>query len=510
MDIEKNNTSGKSRNYNSCDVLITDGSVVIPKLGIIRTDILIENSKIKDLRKSTCNVHGSKKINANGKYILPGAIDPHIHYGVYTPINEAAQTESRSAAIGGITTVIRMLRLSGSYKNIESQLRASKGTHYIDYSIHASILTLNQVKDIPYLRSVGINSFKIYMNLGAELKHISMDLEPGTYDTTSGEVDMTDDLISLIMMEAGKTDSTVLVHAEDPVVCSDRIRQRREIEEKEETVNKLPNDTMKVSRLKIWSDCRPPSSEAECISRAAAFANKFHSKLYFVHIGSAVAIKAILAEKRKGNRNLFIETCPHYLTHTIEFDDLKGKVVPPLRSKSDVQYIWSALNCGIIDTIGTDHVANRLSMKVGHGDIWSALSGFPGTATMLPILLSKGVNENRITLEKVSEVTSYNTSRIFGLYPKKGTIQRGSDADLTIVDLDLEQRVTPDLLQSYSDYTIYNGCRIKGWPILTMVRGQVVMHDGQIIGNTLGHGEFVARPVTNNNKDDNCNKKDSK
>jgi dihydropyrimidinase len=491
----KNRNYVESMNHNSCDILITDAAVVIPKLGIIRTDILIEDGKIKDLRKSTGNVHGSKKINANGKYILPGAIDPHIHYGVYTPINEAAQTESRSAAIGGITTVIRMLRLSGSYRNIESQLRASKGNHYIDYSIHASILTSNQVKDIQYLKNVGINSFKIYMNLGAELKHISMDLEPGIYDIASGEVEMTDDLISMIMMEAGKMNSIVLVHAEDPLVCSDLIRRRRELEEKEETEDMVSDNTMGISRLKIWSDCRPTSSEVECIGKAVAFANKFHTKLYFVHIGSAAAVKAILAEKQKGNGNLFIETCPHYLTHTVEFDDLKGKVVPPLRSKSDVQYLWSALNGGIIDTIGTDHVANRLSMKVGHGDIWSALSGFPGTATMLPVLLSKGVNENRITLEKVSEVTSYNTSKIFGLYPKKGTIRRGCDADLTMVDLDLEQRVTPDLIQSYSDYTIYDGCRIRGWPVLTMVRGQVVMHDGQILSHTLGHGEFVARPV---------------
>src|ERR687888_2155792 len=121
-------------NNNSCDVLITNAAVVIPKLGIVRTDILIENGKIKDLRKSTGNTHASKKINANGKYILPGVIDPHVHYGVYTPINEAAQTESRSAAIGGITTMIRMLRLSESYRAIISKhLQASKGVHHIDY-----------------------------------------------------------------------------------------------------------------------------------------------------------------------------------------------------------------------------------------------------------------------------------------------------------------------------------------------------------------------------------------
>jgi dihydropyrimidinase len=493
--INTNNDNKNSNTNNSCDILITDAAVVIPKVGIDRTDILIENGKIKDLRKSTGNTQASKKINAGGKYILPGVIDPHVHYGVYTPINEAAQTESRSAAIGGVTTMIRMLRLYGSYKDVEKHLRASIGTHHIDYSIHASILTSNQIKDITYLKSIGINSFKIYMNLGADLKHISMDLEPGTYDIASGEVDMTDELISSIINDTARMDSTVLVHAEDPAVCSDRISKIKAREQKKTTENGLAITNVKTPRLKMWSDCRPPSSEAECISKVVGFAKNLYSKLYFVHVGSTIAIKAILAERQKGNCNLFIETCPHYLTHTVEFDDLRGKVVPPLRSKSDVKYMWLALSHGIIDTIGTDHVANRLSMKVGQGDIWSALSGFPGIATMLPILLSKGVNENRISLEKVAEVTSYNTSRIFDLYPKKGTIRRGCDADLTIVDLNLEQRVTPELLKSYSDYTIYDGYRIKGWPVLTMVRGQIVMCDGQIIDDTLGHGEFIARPI---------------
>jgi dihydropyrimidinase len=188
------------------------------------------------------------------------------------------------------------------------------------------------------------------------------------------------------------------------------------------------------------------------------------------------------------------------LTHTTEFEKLTGKVVPPIRSKSDVQSMWSALRNGIIDTIGSDHVANRLSMKMGSGDIWSALAGFPGIATMLPVLLSKGVNENRITMQQVAEITSYNAARIFGMYPKKGTIQLDSDADLTIVDLDLQQKVTPDLLQSYSDYTIYDGWTLQGWPVLTMVRGEVIMENGSVNSKLLGHGKFVGRPVVRHHK----------
>jgi dihydropyrimidinase len=155
---------------NSCDILITNASAVIPRSGIVETNIMIENGKIKALTKSIHNIHSSKIINANGKYVLPGLIDPHIHYGVYTPIDEAAKSESRSAAVGGVTTMIRMLRMNESYqKNIGKHLEASKHNHHIDYSIHASILTPEQIRDIPYLKKIGINSFKIYMNLEADL-----------------------------------------------------------------------------------------------------------------------------------------------------------------------------------------------------------------------------------------------------------------------------------------------------------------------------------------------------
>src|SRR5919112_6343686 len=203
---------------NTCDVLITNASAVIPHAGVIaETNIMIEDGKIKALVKSVENISASRKIDAHGKYVLPGAIDPHVHYGVYTPINEAARTESRSAAVGGVTTMIRMLRLFDSYcnSNISKQLRASKGNHYIDYSIHASILRPDQVRDIPYLKALGISSVKVYMNLGADLNRIHMDLEPDTYRLRDELVNMTDQLMSSIVKEGANAHSTTLVHAEN-------------------------------------------------------------------------------------------------------------------------------------------------------------------------------------------------------------------------------------------------------------------------------------------------------
>jgi dihydropyrimidinase len=465
---------------NSCDLLITNGSVVIPKVGILKTDIMIENGKIKSFTNSSANISVSAKINATGKFVLPGCIDPHVHYGVYTPVDESAKTESRSAAIGGVTTMMRMLRLYEGYgDNLERHLKASKSTHFVDYSIHASILRPEHVSDIPYLKRLGVNSLKIYMNLGCDLNHIYMDLDPGSHGIKAGEVNMTDELMLSIIKEASTAHSTIMVHAEDPEICSSHIRAGME---------------GNLGGLKAWSDCRPPSSEARSIERISEIGRRFGSNLYFVHVGSTAALDAILTQEEKGMSTYYIETCPHYLTHTTDYESITGKVVPPLRSKSDLQSIWSALRNGIIDTVGTDHVANRLEGKMGQGDIWTALAGFPGIATMLPVLLDRGVNQDRISIDRVAEVTSYNAARIFGMYPKKGTIQPGSDADLTIVDLSLEKTVTPELLQSHSDYTIYDGWKLTGWPEATIVRGMMVMEGGYVDEKALGHGIFVPRP----------------
>jgi dihydropyrimidinase len=199
-------------------------------------------------------------------------------------------------------------------------------------------------------------------------------------------------------------------------------------------------------------------------------------------------------EKQIGGCNVYVETCPHYLTHSTEYNNLKGKVVPPLRSKNDVASLWVALRNGVVDTIGTDHVANVLNLKCGEKkDIWTALAGFPGVATMLPVLLHYGINSGQISIEKLVELTSYNTSKIFGMYPKKGTIQKNSDADLVIIDLDLTKKVNPDVLQSSSDYSIYDDYVLQGWPLLTISRGEVIMENGTVYEDKLGHGKFVKR-----------------
>lgn len=473
---------------NTCDILIKNGNAIIPFNGIVNTNILIENGKIKALKKTIKNVTANKIINAENKYILPGIIDPHVHYGVYTPINSAAITESASAVTGGVTTIMRMIRLDGTYRKIVNHLLVSKDTHITDYAVHASILEPSQVNDMSYLKRIGINSFKIYMNLGSDLKKILVDLNPGDISLKEIEVDMTDKLLAEIIRKGSALSSIILVHAEDHAQCSKNIQKMRKL-----------NEHVSSNLLKLWSSLRPESSEIYSIRKIMKIASNFEPNLYFVHIGSAEALYEIYRNKRLyKNLKIWIETCPHYLTHSTDYDNIKGKVVPPLRSKRNLVKLWDAIRLGIIDTIGTDHVANDFERKKANGNFWNALSGFPGLATMLPVMLSEGVNKRRVDLIRVSEICSANASRIFGLFPKKGTIMEGSDADLTIVDLQKEQIVSPDILNSHSDYTIYDGWRLRGWPIITIVRGKIVMEDGLVDQSCIGHGNFIE--IANNSK----------
>lgn len=467
---------------NNCDTLITNAKIVDHEQGIIHGNILIENGKIKAITRSLNSINYSVKINAEEKLILPGPIDPHVHYGVFEPIEKAAISESRSAAIGGITTIIRMLRLSGDYSKIKEHIKYSNKSHFIDYSIHASITHRNQLKDIRNLTELGINSFKIYMNLGSNLNHILMDLDPGSINTHENEVNITDDIIENIIKEITSSRSTLLIHAEDHKICSEKtdeiVKQNKSIE----------------NPLELWSASRPTYSETKSISKISSLVNKTNN-IYFVHIGSKPALESIDHQRKiYPEKRIFVETCPHYLTHSTDYGKIEGKVSPPLRSKEDIAFMWKGLENGSINTIGTDHVANRREKKIGR-DIWNSLAGFPGVATMIPVLLSEGVNKKRITINKLADITSFNTAKIFDLYPKKGNLRPGADADLIIIDLDLKRKVSPDILQSYSDYSIYDGWELTGWPILTMVRGNIIMENGLVDGKKIGYGKFVSRPI---------------
>ncbi len=459
------------------DTLITNSHIILPQ-GILDKNIIIDEGKVVGFTNDTPSC--DNKINGNGLISIPGIIDTHVHYGVYSPIEQAAITESHAAAIGGITTMMRMLRLGDSYKkSLRAQLDASVNSHFIDYTIHATIFNQQQIDEMNFCKENKINSFKIYMNLGSEIGHVYMDMAPGSTNLHEAYVEMNNEIVRKVVQKAGLLNCPLLVHAEDYESCACGMKTAKE---------------KRQDGLGAWSESRPPDSEAKAIKTVSQFARDYNCTLYFVHIGSSKALAQIDEEKKKGTK-IFVETCPHYLTLSYEKQvGYLAKVMPPIRSLADIENIWRETARGKIDTVGTDHVANQLKLKLGGENIWGALAGFPGIGVMLPILLSEGVNKNRISIENLVKITSHNAAKIFSMYPKKGTLEKGSDADITMVDLKIEKKVSNDLFGGFSDYMVYDGWNLKGWPVRTIVRGQTVAENFNVIGKP-GYGKLVERPV---------------
>ncbi|AJM91818.1 MULTISPECIES: amidohydrolase family protein [Nitrosopumilus] len=462
------------------DTVIVDSHVMFPQ-GMENKNIVIDEGKIVGLTNDlpSCD----NKINGNGLISVPGPIDTHVHYGVYSPINEAAKTESHAAAIGGVTTMMRMLRLGDPFSSsLQSQLDAASQNHYVDYAIHASIFTSQQINEMDYCVNKGITSFKIYMNLGGEIGHVYMDMPPNSSELVAANVDVTNEIVEQTVKTAASLGCPVLVHAEDYESCGCGIKTARE---------------KKQDGLSAWSESRSPEFEAKAIKTVSKFGRDYDCVIYFVHIGSEKALKQIQEERKLGTK-IFVETCPHYLTLSYEKQDgYLAKVMPPIRTENDRKAIWNALSANQIDTIGTDHVANQLKLKLGGDDVWSALAGFPGIGTVLPILLNDGVNKNKISLEQFIRFTSQNAAKIFGMFPQKGTLEKNSDADVTMIDLKKEKKVSSELFGGFSDYIVYEGRILKGWPVKTIVRGELIAEDFEVIGK-LGHGQLVKRNIGKN------------
>ena len=459
------------------DTIITDSHIILTQ-GMVDKNLIIDDGKIIGLTNDVpaCD----NKINGQGLICVPGPIDTHVHYGVYSPIDQAAKTESHAAAIGGITTMMRMLRLGDSFSSsLQPQLDSASQNHYVDYAIHASVFTPKQIDEMSLCVKKGITSFKIYMNLGGEVGHVYMDMPPNSSSLVAAKVDVTDAIVEQTVKTAASLGCPVLVHAEDYESCGCGIKTARE---------------KKQDGLSAWSESRSPEFEAKAIKTVSKFGRDYDCVIYFVHIGSERALLQIEEERKLGTK-IFVETCPHYLT--LSYEKQQGylaKVMPPIRTENDRKAIWRALSGNKIDTIGTDHVANQLKLKLDGDDVWGALAGFPGIGTVLPILLNDGVNQNKITLEQFVQFTSTNAAKIFGMYPQKGTLEKNSDADITMIDLKKEKKVTSDLFGGFSDYIVYEGRNLKGWPVKTIVRGEIVADEFEVIGK-LGHGKLVERKI---------------
>lgn len=245
--------------------------------------------------------------------------------------------------------------------------------------------------------------------------------------------------------------------------------------------------------LAAWEAGSPDLLEASEIRKAAYLCRHLGCPLYVVHLTSKLGLRTIQALRGEGT-TIWAETCTHYLVFHKGMTGPRSlllKASPPIRSIEDQEALWGALADGSMDCLGSDHAAGFLNEKTGDGDIWSAYPGMPGIELMLPVLLSEGVLKGRITLPRLAELCATNPARAFGLFPAKGAIQVGADADLVIVDLAKKQRVRLEALHQASDFSPYEGMELQGWPVLTMLRGQVILKEGMVI--RAGLGDYLSR-----------------
>jgi len=447
------------------DCIIKNGILVIPTQGTTEGCIGIKDEKIMMISKNLDFMTAQKVIDAEGKYVFPGIIEPHVHFGLGSKLDEDFLTETRSAATGGVSTILTYHRQIDLYeKNFDEIKKLGEERSCIDFAIHLGISSEAHVHSIPkYIEDYGVTSFKFLMAYkGEDAKKM-------------GSAEMTDGLLYDALLILKREGALPCIHAEN-IELIWNIRKR--------LMDQGRSDPA------AWSDSRPDFTESEYVRRALFLSELTDCPIYICHLSSKRGLDEMKSFRQRSSK-VFVETCPPYLTHTKEsMTDNLLKIAPPVHSRKDNDALWKGIKDGFIQTVGSDHLALRKKSK--EGSIWDASMGVSGVATVLPVLLSEGFHKRGITLERIAEVTSYNAARIFNLYPQKGSIQIGSDADLTIVDLGKEETVTHNILNSSSDFSIYEGWHLKGWPVLTMVRGNVVMRDGEVIGEK-GFGKYIRR-----------------
>jgi len=435
--------------------LIVRGGSVVTSQSVGLADVAIEGGKVIAVGRDL-DVKADRTIDASGLLVLPGIIDAHTH-PVYLDDLESLPV---TAAHGGVTTVIHFAYAKpgeGLMDTIHRFREEADAVSVLDFALHGGLFDpANQSHEIPLAMEAGVTSHKMFM----------------TYAKLGW---MTDDYQLMRTLDIlGRVGGMGMVHAENGL-ATDYLQDK---------TNEAGDDP-----LDVFVATRPSILEAEAIHRAIAMAQVAGCPLYLPHMTAQLGIDEVARARTNGYR-VYAETCPQYLTLTEAALYEQGplvKIGPPLRSEDDRQALWQALADGTLDTIASDHAAKG---KRRNDDFFSAPYGSPQAETMLSLAYQCGVNEERISLTRLVQLTSENPARIFGLYPQKGTIQPGSDADLVLFDPNAETQIANETQHSNATYTAYEGMAVRGAPVLTMQRGEILLEEGQIRARS-GRGQFL-------------------
>lgn len=436
-----------------------------------KTDILIENGVIKQIGKNLNNENNYDTIDAKENLILPGGVDVHTHMdldlGKYQAVDDF-YTGTLAAAFGGTTTIVDHISFGPKgcslHHEIDEYHRKAKGKTVTDYSFHGVIQHVDEniLEEMNELISDGIQSFKIYM----------------TYDNMLNDED-----ILRVLIEAKKLGAVIAVHAENNGAIQYLRSYYGNLGKTEPIYHALS---------------RPDSSEAEAINRMiylSEIANYPH--LYFVHVSTKKGLDEITAAKKRGVKNIYCETCTQYLTLTDDcynkenYEGLKYIMAPPLRKKEDVEALWRGIEDDVVDVIATDHCPFYLEQKLnGKEDFRVAPGGAPGVEERIPLILTEGIKRG-FSINKMVEKLCSNPAKIFGLYPKKGTLNIGSDGDIIIVKKQ-NNTIIQKNMHSAADYSVYEGYETEYIIETAIQRGKVLLKDGKM-ADRKGHGEFIKR-----------------
>lgn len=442
----------------------------------VLTNILVKDGKIVGFANDISSIQSAKVMDVSGNLVVPGCIDPHTHFmdPGFTH-RETFATGSRSAAAGGLTTIIDMPCCSKpSVRDGDSfhkKIGPIRDQAYIDFCFWGGMTGEDAregwIDNIYPQIDEGVVAFKVYMTP-------SVPTFPRVSDAEMLE----------IFKNVAKTGLPIGVHAENYDICTFNSKKLE-----------------KEGRLDgpAWAEARSSLAEKVAIELIISFAEATDARVHVVHMSTKEGVELVKAAKKRGVK-VTAETCPHYLVLNAQ-DSMSergsfAKIAPPLRGKEDNEAHWQALADGTIDFVGTDHAPYEISTEKEYpgSTIWNTFPGIPGVETMVPILVSEGLNKGRLSLSRFVEVTSRNAAIHYGIYPKKGSMEIGADADFTVIDLEKEYVIDEQKTESMAKYNPLHGMKLKGKPIQTIIRGNIVYDEngGGVVGQA-GYGQYVPR-----------------
>jgi dihydropyrimidinase len=453
-------------------LLIKNGEVVTAETRY-KADILVERQTISAIGKNLEAPAGATVIDAKGKYVFPGFIDPHVH--IYLPFmgtyaKDDYESASRAALVGGTTTLIEMCcpsREDDPMKSYELWRGKAEGLSTCDFTFHMGVARYDK-KTADQLRQIvkeGISSFKVFL-------------------AYKGFFGVTDDELYNVLKLAKELGVITTAHCENPELIS-AMQQKLLAEGKTEP------------KWHYYS--RPPEVEAEGVHHLMTFAKMLDASVYIVHTSCEEAVSKAL-EARANGVKVWIETLIQYLVTDMtyaelpDFEGSKYVMSPPLRHKRNQPYLWNGLQQGLINTLATDHAPFDFKgqKEMGRDDFTKIPNGIPSLEDRVNLLFTHGVKEGRLDLHRFVDVASTATAKVFGLYPRKGAIAVGADADLVVYDPNYSGVISAKTHQMNIDYSAFEGWKIGGRPEHVTVRGKLVVKDGKYCGKK-GHGKFLTR-----------------